>query len=140
MSSNSQQMTIEEKVIQKIKSDSLMQIIEDEDSLTELAVRAVKEAFFNERTVPDGSWSTKRVTSPVVNAASKLANSMAERAVKALLEDPEMKARVQELIIQLLPAAILGMLDTNLRYAVQSESQTRINAFINDVRNKSIIL
>lgn len=112
MSSNSDSMTFEEKVVQRLKSDTLFQFL-DEDALLKLTERAVKEALFQERRDPkySGYGTPNMLKSPVMAAASeiaqKAAQSVMDKLTEELLADPKTKLLMQEALVAALPVAVL---------------------------------
>lgn len=110
MSDNSKTMTLEERLVQHIKGTGLSALIEDEDAITELTRRAVQQALFQERTVPDGNWHTKRIDSPVVAASRELAaaaiSKIVDEEIERIKSDPALIGAVREAIGLLLPEIV----------------------------------
>lgn len=107
MSSNSVTMTLEQRIVQNLKDDTLMKLVGDEDAITELVNRAVREALFQKREVKEG-YNTYTVSSPVMDAAKKVAEAYAAKAVEALAADDELANAVRDAFLSSLPAAITG--------------------------------
>jgi hypothetical protein len=126
MSSNAPAMTLEQRIVQNLKDDTLMKLVGDEDAMTELVKRAVHEALFKSRTVRDGSYSTKEVDTPVVEAARATAARLAQAAVDEVLSSPENRRRVLDAIVDLLPAAITGYLSGAVGSLVNTASNDAI--------------
>lgn len=82
MTSNSENMTLEEKIVQHLKSDTLGKLV-DEDALAKLVSRAIEESMFKERRVPgENTWSSPRVfSSPVVEAAQEVGRTAAKKLI-----------------------------------------------------------
>lgn len=94
MSSNSSQMTLEEKLVQTIKTTALASLVDDDDAITELTRRAVNEALYAERRNPDTGWAARTMLpSPAVQAAeaaaTRAANAIVAEMVDHLKVDPE---------------------------------------------------
>lgn len=102
MSDNSKSMTVEERLVQHMKGDPLMVVIQDEDALTDLARRAVEKALFEDRFVPGTkSWdSGQRAPSPAVAAAREIAEAatrkIVDEAVASLSANPKFVEAVQK--------------------------------------------
>lgn len=109
MSSNSPKMTLEERIVQTIKSDTLMALVGDEDAITELTKRAIHEALYQPQKVV-GPYSTSTIDSPVVAAARDVAKQAAQQVVKemvdALVADDAFRASVRQAIAETFPGAI----------------------------------
>lgn len=86
MTSNSENMTLEEKIVQHLKSDTLGKLV-DEDSLAKLVTRAIEESMFKERRVPGANtWSDSRVlNSPAVEAAQAVGREAAKKLIDELV-------------------------------------------------------
>ena len=108
MTSNSTNMTLEEKIVQTIKDTSLMQLVGDEDAITKLVTRAITEALFKDVEVRDPNsgygGSTIRI-SPVIQAAREVAKQITDSVGKTLADDPEVQRLVRNAIIDYLPIA-----------------------------------
>lgn len=106
MTSNSAQMTFEEKVVQHIKEQSISVLMDDEQALTDLTRRAVNEALFKDR--PDGSYSRKEA--PVHEFAREIAKrlfeKMIDKEVKRMEKDPEVMAIMRQSIALMMPEVL----------------------------------
>ncbi len=122
MTSNSPNMTLEEKVVQHIKSTSLMLLVNDEDALTDLARRAVKEALYQPRTVNDGSYHTKTVDSPAVECAREVATA----AYKKIMQDEVDKMMADPETIKTLRSAMMLMLPRVLEETIRGVYQSLV--------------
>lgn len=114
MTSNSAKVTLEEKIVQRIKETELAALIDDEDSITKLAERAITQALFQPQRRDDGNgWvaDNKVKDSPVVAAAreiaEKLVTSLIEERVAALMSDPSVAKEINSALIALFPAVLL---------------------------------
>lgn len=118
--SNSAAMTLEERVVQKIKDDTLMAVIGDEDAILELTKRALREALFQPRRNPDqGYGSSRELDSPVVEAAREAARNVAKSIAETLLADEEVRVKVAEAVAKAVPAAIAGQIHDIIRESVR---------------------
>ena len=132
MSSNQAKMTLEERITQRIKDDTLMAVVGDEDAINELVKRALDEALFQPTRVAKqyGGWDHK--DSPVIAAsraaAAKVAERMAEKLVDHLMASEEMRKAMLDHMMACLPAILaerfIGALDS-----VRSHTE-------NDLRDK----
>ena len=84
-------MSVEQKIVQKLKDETIYQLIGDEDAIEALVGRAIKEALLQERRVLDG-YSARTVDSPIVAAARDVATQamkiLIQREVDAVVADP----------------------------------------------------
>ena len=104
---NSQKMTLEERIVQSLKDDTLMKLVGDEDAITELVRRALVESLFKDREViGPHSWNTQKLSSPAVAAASSAAEKICNKIVDDLLSDPEIYKTLKNAMIDMLPKAI----------------------------------
>jgi hypothetical protein len=114
MSDNQRKMSLEERIVQTLKDEHLFRLVGDEDAITELVTRAIKEALFQpQRVLNSGYGSSYRETdSVVVEAARAAAKTYAETIAKtildAMLAEPENVQTIQKAITELLPLAIVG--------------------------------
>lgn len=82
--SNADKMSLEEKLVQHIKTTSLMLLVDDEDAITELTRRALSEAIIQPRRVSTNSYGGySEKDSPVIEAAREVATA----ALKKLMQD-----------------------------------------------------
>lgn len=126
MSNNEKAMSIEDKLVQHMKSDTIGKLV-DEDALVELAKRAIHESLFKERIVDNGSYNGRKVVqSPVVQAANDVADKLCGDAAKEILaqlmNDDGVREAVLEAISIALPQAILNGLSGAYRNAMEIQS------------------
>ncbi len=126
MSDNERKMTLEEKLVQKIKGDSLMSLIGDEDAILELVKRAITEALYQPRRTMKQYGGYDEIDSPLVEATRKLAESackiIAERIIKEIMSDKTIREEINKAIGVMLPAVIRGYLDMGLKSHLESAS------------------
>ena len=79
MTSNSANMTFEEKVVQHIKEQSISVLMDDEQALTDLTRRAVNEALFKDRADSNGY---NRKEAPVHEYAREIAKRLFEKMIE----------------------------------------------------------
>lgn len=119
--SNEVKMTLEERIVQQIKSDTVMSLVGDEDAITELVKRAIQEALFQPRRVPN-SYSRESVDSPVVatarDVAVKVATKTAESMVKTILEDKATKEAILDGLLKNLPLALAKMMTEGMQLEI----------------------
>lgn len=110
MTSNAATMSLEEKLVQHIKSDSLLSLVGDEDAILELTRRAIREALFQPIRVPRQYGGVDEKESLVVTTARSVAKQAVERVVDeeiaALTERPEVRAAVREALAATMPVVI----------------------------------
>jgi hypothetical protein len=127
--SNSQNMTLEERIVQKLKSDTLMELVGDEDAITTLVTRAINEALFKER--DDGNYyHPKKVPSPVMNAAEHVAKRITADAVTKFLADEKTMQLVDQIIAAEMPRAIQAWLRDNLAAVIDSRAGVAANTLV----------
>lgn len=129
---NSTKMTLEERIVQTLKDDSLMKLVGDEDAITELVTRAIREALFQPIRVPrsyGGGYDEK--PSLVVQAAKDVADKFAQKTCDILFDelvaDPEKKKLVYATIVDMLPNHINTYMDNTLRNMLERSSYDAIN-------------
>ena len=106
MSQNSSKMTLEERIVQKLKDDTLMQLIGDEDAVTELVRRAIQEALYKDLPPVGSGYDRRPEPSPAVAAAQKTAVKIADKIAVDLLNDPKVYEVLRSAMIDMLPKAI----------------------------------
>lgn len=111
MSSNSQNMTLEQKIVEQIKRYGLHELLDDEDAIAELAKRAVKEALIQpRRALGDGYGRYTEQDAPVVAAARDLAKQLADDVAAKLAADAEFQKLLRDAMADALPNAISNSL------------------------------
>lgn len=115
MASNSAAMTLEARVVQRLKDDTLMALVGDEDAMTDLVKRAITEALYAPRKRPGTQpWNDATDPAPVVEAAKGTAEKLCRTIMEELLADPVMKTKLRDLMLDMLPAAIFDVFRGNL--------------------------
>lgn len=136
MTNNASKMTLEERIVQTLKDDSLMKLVGDEDAITELVKRAIHEALFQPRKLNTYSYGGRQeeADAPIVKAAREAAERYANEAAKTLIEellaDPERKKVLHNAIVDSLPAAI----NMQAQYAVAGLVQQASMNAIEEIR------
>lgn len=133
MADNSRKMTLEERIVQTLKDDSLLKLVGDEDAITELVTRAIREALFQPTRVPrqyGGGFEEKDslVVSVARDVAKKYAEKLSGSIVDELLGDPKNKALLRSAIVDMLPAALNGYLSQMVYNLTQSTAQSAIES------------
>lgn len=119
--SNEGKMTLEERIVQTLKDDHLMKLVGDEDAITDLVRRAVTEALYKPRFVPNpnGYGQQERRDSVSVAAARDVAEAaaktLATEFTTELLGDPEFRDRVKRGILNAIPNTLLNAFDYQVR-------------------------
>ena len=126
MSDNESKMTLEEKLVQKIKTDSLMALVGDEDAIHELVKRAITEALYQPRRTMKSYGGYDEIDSPIVEATREIAEGackvIAERIIKEIMSDKTIREEINKAIGSMLPAVIRGYLDAGLTTHLESAS------------------
>lgn len=108
MTSNSEKMTLEEKLVQQIKTTTLAGLIDDEDAIASLVKKAIHEALFQSRIIYTGKYGeSKKIDSPVVEAArdvvKQATSKIIEELIVDLLQKDEFKTIVRDMFADMLP-------------------------------------
>ncbi len=114
--SNSQKMSLEDKIVQRLKDKDLYELVGDEESINELVKRAIQEALFKPVVVSIGLYSqTQTKPSVSVSAAIEVAEKAAQNVVESLVDDlaknPEFKSAVMAVFAASLPEFLLSRWD-----------------------------
>lgn len=123
--SNEAKMTLEERIVQTLKDDHLMKLVGDEDAITHLVHRAINEALYEPRYVPNPNGYGQQQKKDSVSVAA--ARDVAEAAAKALaadltaelLEDPDFRERVKRGIINAIPNTLLNTFECQIKDAAR---------------------
>ncbi len=139
--SNSKEMTLEERLVQTIKNESLMKLVGDEDAITQLVTRAIQEALFQPRRVARDYGIIEQMDSPLVeitrSCARTYADTIAKTIIEELLTDSKNKTILQNAIIAWIPAAI----NDHLRAAISSMGYSLVQEhtlLINSMRSPTV--
>lgn len=129
--SNQAKMTLEEKITQTIKSDTLMSLVGDEDAITELVERAIREALYQPVRIRKQYGGYEEKDSVVVHEARAVANaaakSLTEKMVEKLLKDEVFVEQVQAAMLATIPHALMSGLVSGLQWQAQEAAQNAIN-------------
>lgn len=117
--SNSENMTLAERLAQKLKSSSMGELL-DEDDLGEICKRAIEEAFFKPHEVRDSYNRVERREPLILGEARAIFRAsmtpLIQKAAEDLVADPQFKALLLETAIAQIPQAMLeagrGMITT----------------------------
>ena len=135
--SNSEKMTLEEKIVQHIKTMGLSTLIDDEDAITNLAKRAVSEALFQPVRINAGYGRMEERDSIAVSAARDIAKQATDTIAKTLIDqianDPAIREAMLKTIIQCIPAAITNVLQDGIRAVINTHSLDSINVLQNQI-------
>lgn len=115
---NSAKMTLEERLVQKIKGDTLASLIGDEDAILELTKRAIQEALFQPQRTPKQYGGYTEMDSIAVAAARAAANracdKIATETVTKLMSDQAVRAALDAAFAKMMPGAIYHWLNQGL--------------------------
>ncbi len=120
MSDNSSKMSLEEKLVQIIKTNHLSSLIDDEDAMTDLVRRAVSEALFKEVVVRDEYNRKTTSESLVVQAARTHAEALVKKVTIELFDNDESHKLIRNLVIDMLPRAIEVYFSNSMSSLMQS--------------------
>lgn len=129
--SNSPQMSLEERLVQKLKDETFMSLIGDEDAITELVKRALKEALCQPIRVERQYGGYDLRDSIVVTAARAVANDLVRKHMETVLtdlsKDEGFNKMLHEAIAAALPYAITNRLTDLITQATQQEQSRTIS-------------
>lgn len=129
--SNEAKMTLEERMVQTLKSDHLMKLVGDEDAITELVTRAIREALFQPKRVPRSYGGFDETDSIVVrearNVAQKAAEKVAAELCEELMKSDSFRDNVREAMVRCLPQIMFAAFDHNARNLAMTASNDALN-------------
>jgi len=136
MTSNSAQMSLEEKLVQHIKTTSFMLLIDDEDAITELTRRALTEALVQKRRVSTNSYGGyTEHDSPVVEAARNVATKALEKLMQdeidKLLATPDTLIQLRKAMMMMLPKILEEKIGAVYQGIVQHSSNEALEILRN---------
>ncbi|MDK3072733.1 hypothetical protein QO034_06395 [Sedimentitalea sp. JM2-8] len=127
---NQAKMTLEERIVQTLKSDHLMKLVGDEDAITELVERAIKEGLFQPRRVPKSYGGYDEADSPVVDAARSVAEEaasrLAEKITISVMEDDGFRAQVRTAMIAAIPHVMMTAFESQMKAAAQAAAYDEV--------------
>lgn len=132
---NAKNMTIEEILVQHIKNVGLGVLVQDEDNLTELVTRAIKEAIYQPIRVPKqyGGWEEK--DSLLIDTARPVARALLEKTMKAELEkilaEPENLKVIRDAMMLALPTILMASMRAGYSEMMQNASGEAMNMLRN---------
>lgn len=130
--SNSNKMSLEDKLVERIKTTELFALVGDEDALRKLTERAITEALFQPTRVKTGMYSTEERDSPLVaatrEAAEKAANHVMSHIIDELCKNPEFVKKCVDTVSAHLPMAVLHNLSNSVQMTYQGAAQRSIES------------
>lgn len=130
--SNSENMTLAERLAQKLKASPMGELL-DEDDLGELCKRAIEDAFFKPRVVKDG-YRVETLEPAILSEARGLFKAAMEPLIKKAAEDlaekPEFRDLLAQAAIAVLPDMMLNFARTTISEASMrgaNEAVARVN-------------
>lgn len=132
---NEAKMSLEEKIVQRLKDDTLMMAVGDEDMLTDLVKRAINEALFQRQKVKEQGWNgrTYEKDSLVVEVAKEVVRPVCESIAKGMVEKVLLDADVKAAINDAMPRLIFDAMKLNAEAVVNRlveqsswEAQSRV--------------
>ncbi len=135
--SNEAKMTLEEKMVQTLKSDHLMNLVGDEDAITELVKRAISEALYQPQRMPrsyGGGYDQKDslVVELSRDVARKAAESVSKEITNQLIEDEKFRATVKEAMLSCIPNIMMNA----YKFQVEDLARQTADAAIERLRNE----
>ncbi|MEO1105761.1 MAG: hypothetical protein AAFW98_18860 [Pseudomonadota bacterium] len=115
-------MSVEERIVQSIKSDAIVSLVGDEDALLELARRAIAEVMFKER--PGYGYNSRPEPSIIEKAARDQARIVAQQVVEKACASEDVQSAMREYIAAAMPGA--------LRDAMMGQFQASVDVMVND--------
>lgn len=129
--SNSSQMTVEERITHRLKNTPFAELIGDEDAITELVTRVIREALIQPtRSVRQyGGYEEKDsiAIAAAKQAAKEAIGPMVETIKKELLENPDIREAIFVAIAKSLPAAVTGAVTSMIHHVSYNEAITASN-------------
>ena len=140
--SNSQKMSLEERLVQHIKETQLGALADDEAALTELTKRALHEALFKGQRVNDGTeyhprWNEK--DSLVVQTARELAKTYLEKVAQEIIDDMMKDEKTREAIRQAAMCILPSVIQNGLQNTLSQIAHEGGKAGIEILKNAGII-
>lgn len=140
--SNTVKMSLEERIVQTLKDDTIMKLVDDEDAVTDLVIRAIREALFQPKRVAGSYGSSTENDAPVVAAARSAAKTYAETVAKQcideLIADPKNHTIIHNAIIDMLPSAISEYLRGQIGQLLDHSKMLAHNEILTMKRNNLI--
>ena len=128
---------LEEKIIEKLKDGTIEKMIEDDQSLRELAKDAIKNALYKDNQIQDPNNEYKKIyiESPVVRAAREVANiavtKLVDSLIKGLMEDKKFQQEIIRALVTALPVLLVRSWD-NALLQVHQQSIDNISEMIHN--------
>lgn len=116
MSDNASKMTIQERLAQRVKESPIGMLIE-EDDLTEMAARALTEAFFSDNVVKDRYGHVERRTeAAAITIAREVFTDVMKQRITKIVDDltktpafnEAFGAALSKAMVDILPAVMAG--------------------------------
>lgn len=138
--SNEAKMTLEEKLVQTIKSDSLMALVGDEDAITDLVKRAIHEALYQPTRIPKSYGGFDEADSPVVEATRDITKRAVESCINDLVaelsQDDDFKTSIREAMVMILPSTLHTAITEGARQSANEEAHSVLHAFVQSQAQK----
>lgn len=126
--SNSSAMSLEDRIVQELKEQSLFKLVGDEDAIRDLVKRAITESLYKDRVVGNGYNQTKRETI-VMETAREVAEKAAKELVGEMVEFLKTEKAFQGAVMVAVQAALPQAIENFARGIVQNSVETsRITA------------
>lgn len=142
--SNEAKMSLEEKIVQRLKDDTLMMAVGDEDMLTDLVKRAVHESLFQRKRIKEGGYNGKSYDedSLVVQVAKEVIRPVCENVAKDMvtkvLESQEVKEAINEAMPRMIFDAMTNRAHTAVSNIADACSWDAQNKVLEAIKNNQI--
>lgn len=110
--SNSAKMTVEEKVVQSIKTTGLATLLDDEDAIGELVKRALHQALFERVVIKNDYYGKPELHKEPISieiareVATEFTKKIIREEMKRIENDPELRNKISSALMQCMPAIL----------------------------------
>lgn len=129
---NEAKMTLEERIVQSLKNDSLMKLVADEDAVTELVKRAIQEALYQPRRVEQGYGRFEQKDSIVVAAARDMAEKVVrahiDTMMTALMADKDFRKTVEDQMLRAIPGVMMMKFQEQIEFTATNMVLRTLNS------------
>jgi hypothetical protein len=135
-------MSLEDKIVQSLKDETLFKLVGDEDAIATLVKRAIHEALYQPQRIQKqyGGWDDR--DSIVVEAARSIAKTATVRVIEQItaevLADVEIKKLMRNAIADNLPSVIEQSMANSFSIYRVSVSQESMRLLQEAIRNKQV--
>ena len=131
LNNNSSQMTIEERITQRLKNTPFAELIGDEDAITELVARVIREALIQPTRTRSSYGSYEEKDSIAIAAAKAAAKEavgpMVEKIKEEILANQDVREAIFTAIARSLPSAVTGAVTSMVHQVSYNEALLAAN-------------